>query len=92
MSFHNSGQWKYLPVTNQASRGGPVFTSENVNIAGSRFEASQAYKNESGLEIHHSLALQLSTGRFSEKYQMEPSGEIVDDYSGRCFVMPTASH
>jgi hypothetical protein len=97
MSFHSEGKWTY-PLGEaganssnpETTDSGAVFDSENVQIRGSRFEASQVYKNESGVNIHHAVVLQLSTGRFTEKFDMQPSGEAVDEYSGRCFVLPLA--
>jgi hypothetical protein len=88
-SFHNDGTWT-RGLT--ALSGDPLFSGENIRIEGSRFEASQMYKNESKLDIHHTIVLQLSTGRFTEKFAEQPSGETVDEYSGRCFVLPTAAH
>ena len=85
ISIHNSGKW---------TRGlnDTVFRGDNIRIEGSRFEASQMYKNESKLDIHHTIVLQLSTGRFTEKFEEQPSGETVDEYSGRCFVLPGTAH
>jgi hypothetical protein len=97
-SFHNSGKWIYHPApgTNlselRVPNGNAIFESDNIRITGSTFDAAQTYKNESNLTIHHILTVQLSTGRFTESYEMQPSGESVDNFSGRCFVLPTATH
>lgn len=89
ISFHDSGRWT-RGLT--ASDGDAVFRGDDIRIEGSRFEASQMYKNESKLDIHHTIVLQLSTGRFIEKFEEQPSGETVDEYSGRCLVLPGATH
>jgi hypothetical protein len=89
ISFHDSGRWT-RGLT--ASGSEAVFRGDNIRIEGSRFEASQMYKNEAKLDIHHTIVLQLSTGRFTEKFEEQPSGETVDEYSGRCFVLPVAAH
>ena len=85
ISIHNSGRWA-RGLTDAAFRG------DNIRIEGSRLEASQMYKNESKLDIHHTIVLQLSTGRFTEKFEEQPSGETVDEYSGRCLVLPGTAH
>jgi hypothetical protein len=90
ISFHDSGKW--TRGLNASSSGDAVFRGDNIRIEGSRFEASQMYKNEAKLDIHHTIVLQLSTGRFTEKFEEQPSGEAVDEYSGRCFVLPGATH
>jgi hypothetical protein len=87
ISFHDSGRW--TRGLNASSKDA-VFRGDNIRIEASRFEASQMYKNESKLDIHHTIVLQLSTGRFTEKFEEQPSGEAVDEYSGRCFVLPGA--
>lgn len=89
ISIHNSGRWT-RGIT--ASSNDAAFRGDNIRIEGSRFEASQGYKNESKLDIYHTIVLQLSTGRFMEKFEEQPSGETVDEYSGRCFVLPGATH
>jgi hypothetical protein len=89
ISFHDSGRWT-RGLT--ASSSDAVFRGEAIRIEGSRFAASQMYKNESKLDIHHTIVLQLSTGRFTEKFEEQPSGETVDEYSGRCLVLPGAAH
>jgi hypothetical protein len=100
ISFHSDGEWIYTLTgregsnlsTFRAPNGDAAFAGMNIRIAGSRFEASQTYKNESNLNILHTLVLQLSTGRFTERYEVQVSGEAVNEYSGRCFVLPTAAN
>lgn len=97
-SLHSSGKWSYLLTakgenlaTLRVPDGDAVFDGDNIRITGSRFDVSQSYRNDSGLDIHHTLTLQLSTGRFSEEYTVQPSGDSVDNFAGRCFVLPTAT-
>lgn len=89
ISLHDSGKWTRGL---NSSGSDTVFHGDNIRIEGSRFEASQMYKNESKLDIHHTIVLQLSTGRFTEKFEEQPSAETVDEYSGRCFVLPGPAH
>lgn len=89
ISIHNSGRWTREL---NASSSDVAFHADNIRIEGSRFEASQMYNNESRLDIHHTIVLQLSTGRFTEKFEEQPSGETVDEYSGRCIVLPGPAH
>lgn len=97
MSFHDDGIWKYPLTTGEentsmpmATSGHEIFEGKYVSIKGSRMEASQTYKDESGVQIHHDVILQLSTGRFTESYDVLPAGNTIDTYSGRCLVLPTA--
>jgi hypothetical protein len=96
MSFHDDGGWKYPLAagelnasTPMATNGPAIFEGKYVSIKGSRLEASQTYKDESGVQIHHDVVLQLSTGRFTESYDVLPAGNTIDTYSGRCLVLPT---
>lgn len=92
MSFHDNGAWKYpltATSTPAATSDRPTFEGKNISIRGSRLEASQTYKDESGVQIHHDVVLQLSTGRFTESYDVLPAGNTIDTYSGRCLVLPT---
>jgi hypothetical protein len=99
MSFHDSGAWKY-PLTAgeqnasilKAAGGRAIFEGQNISIKGSRLEASQTYKDESGVQIHHTVILQLSTGRFTESFDVQPAGNTIDIYSGRCLVLPTTTN
>jgi len=93
------GVWSYLPLTSDltpsslarlASSSDAKFRGKTFQIDGTRVEAYENYKNKDDKEIKHTLAVQRSTGRFTETYKEEPSGHTVLSYSGNCLVVPNA--
>lgn len=100
MSFpQEQGKWEYSNLTSQTNVStlrvpfsDAVFRSDDIVIQGSRFQATESYKNDTGTNIEHTLILQLSTGRFLETYTSQLLGKAVESYSGRCLVLPPAAN
>lgn len=93
MSFQNKGKWTYGPVAPGVSfvslhvpSASALFVGDNIRIEGSRLEATETYKSSDGVDTTHTFILQLSTGRFSESYQIQAPDK--NGYAGRCFVLP----
>jgi hypothetical protein len=93
MSFQNKGKWTYGPVAPGVSfvslhvpSSSALFKGDNIRIEGSRLEATETYKSSDGVDTTHTFILQLSTGRFSESYQILAPDKT--GYAGRCFVLP----
>ena len=89
------GLWSYVPSM-FATSSDAIFSAaakeRNIKIDRERFVASETYKNKDDEEIEHTVILQRSTGRFSEKYNAVPSGNTILSYSGSCLVVPNATY
>jgi hypothetical protein len=94
-SFHNLAFGTYYPlktpidfsaVIREATSDNSTFHG-NIRIEDTRFDFSDTYKNQAGTETKHSITVQLSTGRFSERYDVN-GGRTLEDMPGRCIVVP----
>lgn len=91
------GYWSYLPskfstISDATFAGEGINRGQNIKISRERFVASVTYKNQDDKQIEHTLILQRSTGRFSERYNALPSGNTILSYSGGCLVVPDATY
>lgn len=96
-----SGLWAYAsfgPTADQselkalATSRNSLFLARNdkqrFEVQRSRFEGSENYENQSETETKHTVTVQLANGRFTETYEVQPSGTAIKTYSGRCLAVP----
>lgn len=100
-SIQGSGHWVYKSfgptakpeeLKNLATSRNSLFQAKNAEqdfeVQRTRFEASEKYQNQAGIDIEHIVTVQLATGRFRETFQEQQSGRKMSSYSGRCIALP----
>lgn len=65
----------------------------SIRIDNERAVLSESYNNKSGSRTTHEVIVQLSTGRFTERYMWPKSGGIdeTEESTGRCLILTPLS-
>jgi len=94
--YRDVGRWIYYPMDSSAdpdalgvfaAGNAAEYKGNNIQIDGANLSFTDRYKNKVGTETEHSIDVQLSTGRFTERYEVIGSGETADRTSGRCLII-----
>jgi hypothetical protein len=100
------GKWRYIPpgpVCNatcrkEATSGNSGYEGQNevggsIRIDNERAILSESFDNKSGSRTTHEVIVQLSTGRFTERYMLPKSSGMdePEESTGRCIILAPLS-
>ena len=98
--MQGEGVWQFLPLGRDtspasmariASSKDAKYFSKVFQIDGTGVYASERYTNVKHQEVEHVLEVQRSIGRFSESYKFATQNQLIEDFSGKCVVVPNAN-